>query len=143
MKDEHLYGRMVEPRPLAFARSLTLAHNCTVSYAAADALVATPHGEGWGLPMVEAMAMELPLGETMRSRAYSVYVHMRIVGERRNISAKEHMTQTLIDTHTVATNWSGSTAFMSTDNSYGIEVKWTPKTCRLLSHYVVIATIAG
>ena len=29
-------------------------------FASADAFVLPSHGEGWGLPLMEAMAMELP-----------------------------------------------------------------------------------
>ena len=56
-------------------------------YAAADAFVLPTRGEGWGLPIAEAMAMALPV---------------------------------------IATNWSGPTALLSTDNSYPLSRELTP-----------------
>jgi len=55
-------------------------------YAAADAFVLPTRGEGWGLPIAEAMAMALPV---------------------------------------IATNWSGPTALLSTDNSYPLSRELT------------------
>ncbi|KAL3915493.1 MAG: hypothetical protein SGPRY_007197 [Prymnesium sp.] len=58
------------------------------AYAEADAFVLPTRGEGWGLPIAEAMAMELP-----------VIVSLKL-----------------------ATNWSGPTAFLSSENSFALPV---------------------
>lgn len=51
-------------------------------YASADCFVLPTHGEGWGLPIIEAMSMEVPV---------------------------------------IATNWSGCTEFLRSDNAYLLE----------------------
>lgn len=53
-------------------------------YKAVDAFVIATHGEGWGLPIVESMAMKLPV---------------------------------------IATNWSGSTEFLTEQNSYPLPIE--------------------
>jgi len=53
-------------------------------YKSVDSFVLSSHGEGWGLPIAEAMALELPA---------------------------------------ISTNWSGSTEFMTQENSYLVSVE--------------------
>eukprot|EP01122_Echinamoeba_exundans_P006193 TRINITY_DN1701_c0_g1_i1.p1 TRINITY_DN1701_c0_g1~~TRINITY_DN1701_c0_g1_i1.p1 ORF type:complete len:819 (+),score=84.39 TRINITY_DN1701_c0_g1_i1:17-2473(+) len=67
-----------------FIKSIVPYGMLPVIYKTADAFVLASHGEGWGLPLMEAMSMELP---------------------------------------TIATNWSGNTAFMTAENSYLIDVE--------------------
>jgi glycosyltransferase involved in cell wall biosynthesis len=66
-----------------FIRSIVPYGMLPFIYKSSDAFVLASHGEGWGLPLMEAMSMELP---------------------------------------TIATNWSGNTAFMTTENSFLVAV---------------------
>eukprot|EP01128_Nolandella_sp_AFSM9_P005103 TRINITY_DN2422_c0_g1_i1.p1 TRINITY_DN2422_c0_g1~~TRINITY_DN2422_c0_g1_i1.p1 ORF type:complete len:874 (+),score=194.08 TRINITY_DN2422_c0_g1_i1:43-2622(+) len=73
----------VELLPPVYFLNLMLPYTKLPSlYKSADAFVLATHGEGWGLPLMEAMSMEVPV---------------------------------------IGTNWGGSSAFLTDENSFSVE----------------------